>query len=57
MVPRATGHVLSDMGVDQPGASRLEIHIGVANIGFTFAERLYLGSVQYDPASNLSKMW
>ena len=49
MVPRTAGHVLCDMGVNEPRASRLEVHIGVANIRFSFAERLYLGSVQYDP--------
>ena len=46
VVPRAAGHVLGDVGVDEERAAGLEIHVGVADVGFAFAEGFHFGAVK-----------
>ena len=46
MVPRTAGHVLSDVGVYEPGAAGLEIDISIANIRFSLAKSLDFGTVE-----------
>src|SRR5260370_17738595 len=49
VIPGAAGHVLSDVGVDQPGATGLEVNIGVADVGLSLAECLHFGAVEDQP--------
>ena len=53
VIPRAAGHVLSDVGVDEKRAAGLEVHVGVANVGFALAEGLDLGTVKDQPRFDL----
>ena len=53
MVPRATGHVLGDVGVDEERAAGLEIHVGVADVGFAFAEGFHFGAMKYEARFHL----
>ena len=46
VIPRAAGHVLGDMGVDEEWAAGLEVDVGVADVGFAFAEGLHFGAVK-----------
>jgi len=46
VVPRAAGQVLSDVSVDQPGATRLEIDESVADIRLSFAKGLHFRAVE-----------
>src|SRR5579883_1297780 len=46
VVPRAAGHVLRDVGVDQKRAAGLEVHIGVADVGLAFTQRFHFGAVK-----------
>ena len=46
VIPRAAGHILGDVGVDEERAAGLEIHVGVANVGFAFAESFHFGAVK-----------
>ena len=46
VIPRAAGHVLSDVGVDEERTARLEVDIIVADVGFAFAEGLDLVAVK-----------
>src|ERR1700676_4890405 len=49
VVPRAAGHVLSDVRIDEKRAAGLEIHVGVADVGLAFAQSLHLGAVKHEP--------
>ena len=49
VIPRAAGQVLRDVGVDEPSSIGFEVHIGVANIRFSFAQSLYFRAVQHHP--------
>src|SRR5882762_903271 len=53
VVPRAAGHVLGDMGVDEERAAGLEVHVGVANVGLAFAQGLHLGAVKHESRFHL----
>src|SRR5713226_6621668 len=46
VIPWAAGQVLSDVGVDQPGATGLEIDVGVADIGLPLAKGFYFGAME-----------
>src|SRR5580704_10555204 len=46
MVPGAAGIVLSNVGVDEPGAAGLEVDKGVADVCFSFAKGFDLGAVK-----------
>jgi len=46
VVPRAAGHVLGNVGVDEKRATGLEIHVGVADVGFAFAEGFDFSAVK-----------
>src|SRR6266403_1401149 len=48
VVPRAAGHVLGDMSVDEERAAGLEVHVGVANVGLAFAQGLHFGAVKHE---------
>src|SRR5467141_3796107 len=53
VVPRAAGHVLGDMGVDEERAAGLEVHVGVANVGLAFAQGLHFGAVKHESRFHL----
>jgi hypothetical protein len=55
MIPGAAGHILSYVGVGQVCAAGLEVHIGIANVGFAFAEGFYFGAVQHEAGFQLLK--
>src|SRR6267154_1302116 len=46
VIPGAAGHILGDVCVDQPRATRFEIDVGVANVGFSLPQGLHLGAVE-----------
>ena len=46
VIPRAAGHVLGDMGVDEEWAAGLEVDVGVADVGLAFAKSLHFGAVK-----------
>ena len=46
VVPRAAGHVLRDVGVDEKRAAGLEVHVGVADVGLAFAQGFHFGAVK-----------
>src|SRR5260370_31792659 len=46
VIPRAAGHVLGDVGVDKERAAGLEVHVGVADVGFAFAQRFDFRAVK-----------
>ena len=46
VIPRAAGHVLSDVSIDKEGAAGLEVHVGVADVGFAFAKGFDFGAVK-----------
>src|SRR4029077_20140396 len=49
VVPRAAGHVLGNVGVNEPRAGGLEIHVGIADIGLTLAKSLHFRAVENQP--------
>src|SRR5208282_1078984 len=53
MIPRAPRHILGDVRVHQVGSAWLEIHIGIPNIGFPFAQRFHLRAMQHQPRFEL----
>ena len=53
VIPRAAGHVLGDVGVDEEGAAGLEVDVSVADVSFAFAEGLYFGAVKYESSFHL----
>src|SRR5882724_2687741 len=53
VVPRAAGHVLGDVGVDEERAAGLEVHVGVADVGFALAESLHFGAMKDEPCFHL----
>ena len=55
VIPRAAGHVLGDVGVDQEGAAGLEIHVGVADVGLAFAQSLHLSAMKDQARFHLFK--
>src|SRR6266702_5456810 len=46
VIPRAAGHVLSAVSIDEKRAARLEVHVGVADVGLAFAEGFDFGAVK-----------
>jgi len=46
VVPGTAGHVLCNVGVNEPCSSGTEIDVGVANIRFSFAQGLHLGAME-----------
>ena len=46
VIPRAAGHVLGDVGVDEERAAGLEVDVGVADVGFAFAECFHFGAMK-----------
>jgi hypothetical protein len=46
VVPRATGHVLGDVGVNEPGAGGFEIHVSIADIRLSLAKGFYFRAVE-----------
>src|SRR5579863_7102007 len=46
VIPRAAGHVLGNVGVDEEGAAGLEVDVSVADVGFAFAKSLHFGAVK-----------
>jgi|SRR6516162_3515774 len=55
MVPGTAWHVLRDVGIHQVSAAGLKVHVSVANIGFSFAQRLYFGAMQHEAGFQLLK--
>jgi hypothetical protein len=46
MVPGAAGHVLGDVGVDEPSTAGFEIDESVADVRFPFAKGFDLSAVE-----------
>src|SRR5579864_4179921 len=46
VIPRAAGHVLGDVSVDEKGAAGLEVHVGVTDVGLAFAQGFHFGAVK-----------
>src|SRR5579859_465123 len=46
MIPRTARHILSDVGVDEPGSIWFEVDVSVANIRFSFAKGFDFGAVK-----------
>lgn len=46
MVPRTSGKILSDVGVDEIGSAGLEVDEGIANVGFAFTQGLDFGTMK-----------
>ena len=44
VIPRAAGHVLSDVGVDEERDAGLEVDVSVADVGFAFAKGFHFGA-------------
>ena len=55
VIPRAARHVLSDVGINEEGAGRLEVNVSITNIGFSFAKSFHLGAVQHEAGFELLK--
>jgi hypothetical protein len=55
MIPRSSRHVLGDMGVYQVRPARLEIHIRIPNVGFSFAQRFHFRAMQHQAGFQLLK--
>ena len=55
VIPRAAGHILRDVRVDEICPARLEIDISIADVCFTFAQSFYFGAVQHEARFELLK--
>src|SRR5208337_1427667 len=55
VIPGTAGHVLSDVGVDEKSAAGFEVHVGIANVGFAFAQGFHFGAVQDETGFQLFK--
>ena len=53
VVPGAAGHILRDVRVDEESAAGLEVHIGVADVGFTFAQCFHFGAMKNESGLKL----
>ena len=57
VVPGTSGHVLSDVRVNEVSATGFKIHIGITDIGFPFAKAFTSVPCNTRPASSFSRIW
>lgn len=55
MIPGATWHVLRDVRINEKSAAGLKVHVGIADIGFAFAQSFYFRAMQHQAGFQLLK--